>query len=36
MGEFLPEPGEAAEVLVVSLESAEARRNAFVQLTWGF
>lgn len=29
MGQFLPESGEATEVLVVSLESAAARREAF-------
>src|SRR3546814_9962335 len=29
VGEFRPESGEAAEILVVSLESAEARRAAF-------
>ena len=42
MGEFLPVPGEAAEILVVSLESAEARRAAFAaraaetSLAWRF
>lgn len=42
MGEFLPETGEAAQVLVVSLESAEARREAFdaraagTSLAWRF
>ena len=42
MGEFRPESGEAAEILVVSLESAEARRAAFAaraaetSLAWRF
>jgi glycosyl transferase family 25 len=42
VGEFLPESGEAAEILVVSLESAEARRAAFAaraadtSLAWRF
>ncbi len=42
MGEILPESGESAEVLVVSLESAEARRAAFAaraadtSLRWRF
>src|SRR3546814_10521064 len=42
VGEFRPESGEAAEILVVSLESAEARRAAFAaravgtSLAWRF
>jgi len=42
VGEFLPETGESTEILVVSLESAEARRAAFAarasgtSLTWRF
>src|SRR3546814_20640239 len=42
VGEFRPESGEAAEILVVSLESAEARRAAFAAraaetpLSWRF
>lgn len=42
MGEFLPESGDATEVLVVSLKSAEARRKAFAaraastSLVWRF
>ena len=42
MGEFLPDTGESTEVLVVSLESAEARRADFAaraagtSLAWRF